>query len=116
MGFEALRALALDLNLTTHGVPATFTLPAPDDDPIETTGIWLTPLTDDFPVGSGFTRRDPIRVMAFSRAEVPIVKVGSRVLAPEKGGEIAKRWKVDGLDRQEADKTHVVLVPDPDLT
>jgi hypothetical protein len=36
---------------------------------------------------------------------------GTSVVAPEQAGATAKTWKVDGLERVEADAWRVILVP-----
>lgn len=109
MDLGPLRALVLSINLEAHGVPVTVTRPAPDDEPIETRGIWLTPDTNEFPIGSDFSRREPIRILALSRLVVPTVPKGTVIDAPEKAGDTMRRWLVDGLDRREADHTRVIV-------
>ena len=114
MAVGALRALVLQTNISTHGVDITVTRPAPDDEPIETQGIWLTPITEDVPGAVEFQRREPRGVMAIARATVSTVPRGTLILAPEQAGGPVKRWRVDGLERQEADHNRVVVVSDPD--
>lgn len=114
MNLGPLRALVLDLNISAHGVPVTVTRPFPDDTPIVTTGIWLTTTTDDMPAPVDFQRRDVRRVLAVSRASVATIPRGTLILAPEKAGDAIQRWRVDGVDRQEADHNRVVVVADPD--
>jgi len=111
MDFGPLRALVLELNLDAHGVDVTVTRPAPDDDPIETSGIWMTTVTEDVPAVMDFQRRDPRRVMALSRADVPTVPRGTLIVAPEKAGDALQTWRVDGLDSLQADHTRVVVLP-----
>jgi hypothetical protein len=105
-----LRALALDLNLSAHGVDVTVTRPAPDDTAIATRGIWLTTETVDVPAGE-FSRREPRRVMALRRANVPTVPRGTLIEAPEKSGDAVTVWRVDGIDRLEADHVRVIVLP-----
>lgn len=114
MDFGGLRALVLDLNFTTHGVPATVTRPFPDETPIVTRGIWLTPITENAPGGTDFQRREPYRVMALSRAEIPTIPRGSLIDAPEKSGDATQTWRVDGYERQEADQHRVVVIQEPE--
>jgi len=108
--FGSLRALALELNLAAHGIDVVVTPPGAAG--IETRGIWITTITEDMPVGGEFQRREPRRVMALSRLEVPTVLRGTVIDAPEKGGDIEapRHWRVDGVERVEADHTRVVVV------
>jgi hypothetical protein len=96
--------------LDAFGVPATVTLPAPDDTPIETVGIWLAPLMADEPTGSGFTRREPLHVFAVRKSTVPRLPVGSRIDAPELAGGAVLTWLVDGIDQTDADHTRALLI------
>lgn len=112
MDLGSLRALALDLNLSAHGVDVTVTRPVPDDEPIEARGIWLTPTTEGLPIGSELTRREPRRVLALRRADVPTVPRGTLIVAPEKAGdEDTLEWRVDGFEHYEADHVRVIVVP-----
>lgn len=113
MDLGGLRALALDLNFSAHGVPATVT-PSPTHDPIETRGIWMTPLADLQPVGLDLQRADARRVMALRRDQVPQVPRGAAIIAPELPGGPLKAWRVDGMERVEADHYRVLVVPDPE--
>ncbi len=101
MDFGPLRALALDLTASAHGVAATVSRPAPDDALIVTRGVWITtPLEETRPYGTDFQRRDPRRVFALSRATVPTLPRGSVIVAAEYLGGAIKVWRVDGLDPQ----------------
>lgn len=114
MDFGPLRDLVRDLNFTAHGVAATITI-QPQDGPeqtIETTVIWTAPLTEDMLGMDGMQSRQPRRVMAVRKDEVPSLPRGSIVTAPPRAGEADARWKVDGIDRVEADHIRVVVVPD----
>ncbi len=106
--------VALDPILAAFGVPATVTRPAPDDTPIETTGIWITPLTLEVPTGGEFQAAERQYVMALPRADVPTVPRGTIVDAPETLGQADARWRADGVERAEYDHHRVRLVPDPD--
>lgn len=111
MDLGSLRALALDLNFAAHGVPVT--VQPPDSDEIETRGIWVTPISEDVPIGSEFSRREPQRVMALSRLAVPSVPKGTVIQAPEKSGDEIAVWRVDGLERKDADHHRVIVIPEP---
>jgi hypothetical protein len=113
MGFGALRDLAVDLNFDfAHGVPVTVTRPAPDDDPIETHGIWIVPITESAPLG-GFGRQEPRRILALRRDQVPTVPKGTVIVGPPKADADPVGWRVDGIDRIEADHVRVIVVEDP---
>lgn len=111
MDLGSLRALALTVNLDAHGVPVVVTRPAPDDTPISTRGIWLTPVTDSVPGGLDLRHRDPIRIMALSRTAVPTVPRGTVIIGPEQAGGTDRTWRVDGTDRVEADTVRVIVIP-----
>lgn len=111
MDHGALRALVLDANLFAHGVPATFTRPAPDNTPIVAEGIWVTPVTEAIPGNVEFSRREPIRIMAVPRALVPTVPRGTTIVAPEVAGGVNKTWRVDATERVDVDRVRVVVVP-----
>jgi hypothetical protein len=99
MDLGPLRALALDLTSSAHGVTATVTRPAPDNSPIVTRGIWITsPLGESRPYGTDLQRRDPRRVLALPRSAVSTLPRGSIVVAAEAPGGAVKVWRVDGLD------------------
>lgn len=110
MDLGALRALVVSTNLAVHGVPAVVTRPAPDNEPIETRGIWMTPETDGEPVGSTFQRREGIRAMALSRGAVPTIPRGTVVLAREVINSAVKRWLVDGVQREEPEIWRVFVI------
>lgn len=114
MDLGGLRTLVRDLNFSAHGLAITVAVPDVDETPIETTGIWLTPVTDDVPTGAEFRRRDVRRVMALSKSDVDSVPRGTIIMAPESSGGTTQRWRVDGIDRVEAEHLRVVLVPDVD--
>lgn len=115
MGFGALRALVTSVNFSTFGVAVTIERPTLDAEPIEATGIWLTPRTEDVPVGTEFQRRERRRVMALRATAVSSVPRGTVINAPETEGGTIRRWRVDGIDSQEPEQVRVVLVPDFDL-
>lgn len=96
--------------LAAFGVPATVTRPAPDDDPIATTGVWVSPIPDDVPVGMEFQRRERRRVLALDRDAVPTVPRGTVITAPERDSEHAQTWRVDSLEQEDADHHRVRVV------
>lgn len=113
MELGSLRALALDVNFSAHGVPATIT--APDyPDPIDTRVIWLTPANEGMPTGSPFLGTTAIRVAAIRRDAIEKVPIGAVIVAPEQEGGINRSWRVDGHERTEADHHRVYVVLDPD--
>lgn len=114
MTISAVRAVALRSNFTVHGVPATVTRPSPDDDPIATRLIWLTPIPEDRPGGLAVQEQDPTRIAALRRDEVPTVPRRTRIVAPRKAGEDDRGWLVEGTDRVEDDHVRVIVLEDPD--
>lgn len=112
MDFGPLRALALDLNLTAHGVAITAT-PVGADTSIVTRGIWLTPTGDD--VGDGRLGRESREIMALRRSDFPDgVPRGTAIAAPKFGSDEILNWRVDGTDTVETDKVHVLLIRAPE--
>jgi hypothetical protein len=96
MNLWPLRELVLDLNLLAHGVAAIVTRPAPNNTPINTTGIWGLPLEEGPPYGAAIKRREPRRVFYIPREDVPTLPNGTTVQAPESTGGTPVNWKVDG--------------------
>lgn len=114
MDLGALRALVRDLNFEAHGIDITVSRTGIDETPLATRGIWVTPITDDVPVGNEFQRREPIKVLAIS-STIGGVPRGSIVMAPELSGGTIRRWRVDGVERQEVDHGRFVVLPDFEL-
>lgn len=112
MGNGEIRALVLETNLAEHGVDVIVTPTGADA--IATRGIWLTPAPEDSPIGLDFQRREPRRVIALSREAVPTLPRGSYLEAPEQDGGTIRTWRVDGIERDEADHRRVVVIEDPD--
>lgn len=100
--------------LDAFGVPITVTRPAPDDDPYTAVGVWLPELMDEVPIGAGFQRREPRRVLAVSLAAVPALPRGTIIDAPQLVDGYVQRWKVDAFDRLDGEHARVVVVPAPD--
>lgn len=114
MAANALRALVLDTNISAFGVDAVVTRPYPDTTPITTQAIWITAEMDAVPDGFEVSRREPRKILAFSRADVPTLPRGSFISAPEHQDADPQRWRVDGFDREEPEHWRVVVVSDPD--
>src|SRR6185436_16430516 len=101
MDLGPLRALALDLTASAHGVTATVSRPAPDNAPIVTRGIWITfPLEEPRPYGTDFQRREPRRVLALPKSALATLPRGTIIVAADRVGGSIKTWRVDGLDPQ----------------
>jgi len=100
----------MDPALEAFGVPATVTRPAPDHEPIETSVIWVTPITDDVPGGMEFQRKERRRVLVLDRNAVPTVPRGTVIVAAERLGEVERTWRVDGLELEDADHHRVRVV------
>lgn len=106
MNLVGLRTIVLDVNFSTHGVPATVTRPAPDDTPIDTRVIWMVAGSEQLPSGAGFGRVGPTQLLALRRDEVPTVPIGTVILAPPPGSTVAVGWVVDGIDVVDGDHVH----------
>ncbi len=116
MSFASLRTLVLSLNQSAHGVSATVTRVAPSDTtPITTTVLWPSaqPLQEDPAYGLDLGRKAPRRVMAISRADVPTLPMGTTVVAPEQPDGTNMTWRVDGMERVEADTWRAIVMVAP---
>lgn len=89
--------------LSAFGVSATVTRPA--SDAITTTLIWMTPVTLPSAAGEDFSRREPARVAAIPRADVPTFPMGTTIAAAEYDGGPVVTFQFDGHDSQ-ADPEH----------
>jgi len=103
-----------ELLLDAFGVPATVTRPAPDEDPILTTGVWLPPDTESVPTGARVGRREVKRLLAFRVEDVPSLPTRSRVIAAERLGDSEKVWQVDGMAVFDVDHWRVTVVQVPE--
>lgn len=74
----------------------------PDEDPIDTTVVW-DPRVPELVPGGEFMRADRPRVVAINRDEVPTLKVGTVIEAPEREGDTSRRWVVTDIDQQDVD-------------
>ena len=95
--------------LEAFSVEATVTVPGGGS--VVTSGIWVTPLSEEMPVGQDFSRREPRRVLALPRSDVPQLPRGSTIVAVEDGGAVLRTWQVDGIDRMEGDCVRAIVVP-----
>ena len=102
MSFGPLRALTLDLNFDfAHGTPATITRPS--QSPISTYVIPSRHVFDDQPVGAEFSNREPRRLFAVRRDEVPELEPGTIINAAEQQGGTLIDWRVDGIEETTED-------------
>lgn len=109
-----LRDLVFDTNLAAGritGAAVDVTVTPVNGSPIETTGLWATPLQQDEPTMDA-KRHERIRIMALTREAVPTLPKGSIVLAPERPDGIAVGWRVEGFEVEEVEHRRVVLVRD----
>jgi hypothetical protein len=111
MNQQALRRLALDASMFAHGVDATVTVPS--GAPIVTRAIWQAGLEEAMPVGRDFQRRDPRRILALPLADVPDVPRGTVIVAPLPGTATTRTWKVENVERLEAEQIRVIVAPSP---
>lgn len=97
--------------LAAFGVAATVRRPHPDP-PVEATGFWTEPQHDEqLPYGSDMATREPRRVFVLQRAGgLTTMPRNTLIDAPEELGGAVVRWRVDGLERVEADAWRVFLV------
>ncbi len=108
MDLGPLRALVASLNFEAHGLPAVVELLAGD---VETLGIWLTPITEDYPGPLTLTRREAARVLAIPVADFPdVLPRGTRIRAPLVSGGAVSTWQIDGFERFEAEHARYRLV------
>lgn len=107
--------LVRDINFANQvlSVPVTVMRPAPDDEPIETRGIWLRVETHDEPGGS-LQRASPYRVISLRGDDVPTVPEGTIVLAAPADGEAIVAWRVDGTHGVETEHRRVTVLRAPE--
>lgn len=100
----------MDPILEAFGVPVTVTRPAPDQEPIETTGVWGPPLVEQ-EVGGDFDRRAARKWIGIPRATVPPpMPRGTLIVAPEVLNGTSYTWRVEGLfDEVEPDEWRVIV-------
>lgn len=110
MDLSQLRQLVRDINFSTHGLPAVVT--QPNGDPVDTRVIWLPQASPLGPGGLDLQRRDPIRILAVPRSDVPSIQRGTLILVADhlEPGTI-RSWKVDGIEHHDVDHLLVVVLP-----
>lgn len=114
MSLGDLRSLTLEVNEWAHGIDITIAVPGAET-PIAGRGIWLSFTTPDVSDREAFQHwRDVRRVLSIARTTLDVVPTQSRIFAPERPGGEPRWWVVDGVAAKHADRTYVVLVPDPD--
>ena len=101
------------MSAATAAFGVSITVTRPLKAAVATSGIWTSSLFEDPPFGKELTRAEPRKVMAIpisaSLAEIPR---GTKIVAPEMGGEANKNWIVDSLEKTAVDEFRVVLVPE----
>ncbi|KKM71001.1 hypothetical protein LCGC14_1434940 [marine sediment metagenome] len=95
--------------LDAFGLPATVT--PPGGPTVQTTAVWLPPVTVDQPTTSDLRRAEPRRVLALPLAEAPQVPRDTVVSVPEHKGAVAADWKVDEAERIDFDHWRMMVVP-----
>lgn len=109
MDLAPLRALAFSLNQSAHGVPAVVTRPAPNNTPVNTTGIWMTPALFEESAGD-MQRREVRRVLVVPRSStLTTLPLETTIVAPEVLAGGNRTWIVEGFDRIEADRWRAIV-------
>lgn len=103
-------SVALDALYGVGALDAVVTRPAPDDTPIATSVLWVTPTTDDAPQGQAFRRREPVKIAALRKADVPTLPHGTQIVAAEVEGGPERTWRVDRIAVSEPDLWRAVVV------
>lgn len=96
MALAALRSTLRKVQFSTFGVAASVRVPG--QPAVSTTIIWLTPISDDKPLGSGLPRREIQRAVAIRRDDVPSVPRGTVITVAEHLADASGNWVVDSLD------------------
>lgn len=101
----------MDPIFSAFGVPAVVTRPAPDDDPIVTTAVWVMPTADLLPMGQDFQRRERRYLVALRRDAVPTLPRGTTIDAAEASGLTARTWRVDSIESIDTEAIRAWVVP-----
>lgn len=103
----ALRLLATGVAFATMGVDATVT--PVGGVAVGTKVVWLQASDETMPVGHDLARREPRRLLAVPVSDVPDLPRGSMIVAVPAGGTVARTWKVESIDRAEADQWRAIV-------
>jgi hypothetical protein len=112
-----LRRRATGIHFAVLGVPATVVRPAPDNTPIETRCIWVTPgdtqpISEAYPSGGSLQRREPGRIMALPLSDVITLPIGTLITAADQAGADARTWRLDATLYGDPDHRRVYVVPE----
>lgn len=113
MDLWALRALVLDMNFETHGVP--ILIRPTDGDPVTAVGIWSTPNSFEAPPSGELRRTARRRVICVTRANAGRCAIGAEIVAAESPGDVEVTWTVDGVEADEADRRYLILRRDREV-
>lgn len=95
--------------LDAFGLAATVS--PPGEPSVETTALWLPPVTVEAPSGSDFRRAEQKRVLALPLSGLPAVPRGTTVTVAEYEGAMPVDWKVDEAERVDFDHFRLLVVP-----
>lgn len=98
----------LDPIFAALGVEATVTVPG--GDPVETTVIWLSPMTEEIPMGLDVHKVESVKVMELRKDQVPTAPNDTRIEAPEVAGGEIKTWRVDATVQEDRECRRVVVM------
>lgn len=101
--------VAFGVAMASFGVPVTVRRPAPSATPIDTSGVWVMPVSEDLPPTMSVQRVSSKRVLWLPKADVPTVPRGTTIDAPISLGAPVQAWVVDGLNREEHDAWAVIV-------
>lgn len=101
----------IDLFIEAFGqIGATVIRPAPANDPIAADGFWLPYISDTEPGGSGLQRRAMRKIFVLSRADVPTLPIGTRIMVPEELGEPVRSYEVEAIEYEDSEHYRAVLL------
>lgn len=105
MDLAGLRSFVREVQFNVHGVAAVVTVP--DGTPVATRIIWIMPVTEP----TTDLRREPRRMLAVRRDEVPELPKGTTVEVTEHLLEEPTLWSVDGMADVLPDQHRCYVVP-----